>query len=269
MSLTKTKVDELKELARENRKKVLQLIHKAQTSHIGSNLSCADLMTALYEIANITKELKETRDRIIWSKGWSAALAYTLLWRKGILTDEQLETFGQEGGLLGLVERPTPGIEASGGAMGHGLPLGLGMALGAKRSGAKWKTYVLMSDGEMDCGSTWESALLASHHKLDNLIVILDYNKIQAMGNTNEVLNLEPLAKKWDAFGWKTVVIDGHDMEDINFVLRSSYFKGVTQPKIIIAHTEKGHGVSFMRNKLEWHYKNVSDEDYKLALAEL
>lgn len=257
-----------KEIATKIRRKVLDMIYQAQTSHIGSNLSCIDILTVLYsKILNIDRELKPDRDRMIFSKGWVAASAYAFLAEKGIIPKEDLETYCKpESEYIGLVEKSVRGIEASTGSMGHGLPIGVGMALGAKRSGAKWKVYVLMSDGEMDCGTTWESALLAAHHALDNLIVIVDYNKWQALGRTNEVLNLEPLVKKWHAFGWDVQEIDGHNFEDIERALLHSEHEG--EPYVIIAHTIKGKGVSFMEDKLLYHYKNISEEEYKLALEE-
>lgn len=259
-----------KKIAIKARRKALDMIYQAQTSHIGSNLSCIDLLTVLYmKIMNIDSDLKPDRDRMIFSKGWAAASAYVFLAEKGIIPKEMLDTYCKpESSLIGLVERSVRGIEASTGSMGHGLPIGVGMALGAKRSGQKWRVFVLMSDGEQDCGTSWESALIASHHKLDNLIVIVDYNKWQAIGRTNEVLNLESLAEKWRAFGWEVQEIDGHNFEDIERAL--SYPRlYMGKPHVIIAHTTKGKGVSFMEDQLVWHYKNIDDENYKKALEEL
>ncbi|OGZ08774.1 MAG: hypothetical protein A3D65_03175 [Candidatus Lloydbacteria bacterium RIFCSPHIGHO2_02_FULL_50_13] len=257
-------------LATRARRRVLGMIHSAQTSHIGSNLSCIDILAVLYgKIANVDSELREDRDRILFSKGWAAAAAYFFLAEKGIIPEKSLETYCKPGSaLIGLVERSVRGIEAGTGSMGHGLPLGVGMALGAKRSGELWKTYVLLSDGEMNCGTTWESALIASHHKLDNLFAIIDYNKWQAIGRTNEVLNLEPLGDKWRAFGWEVREIDGHDFVAIENAL-SMPPSSAGVPVVVIAHTIKGKGVSFMEDKLIYHYKSVSNEEYELALKEL
>lgn len=257
-------------LATRVRRRVLGMVHSAQTSHIGSNLSCIDILAVLYgKIVNVDHELKEDRDRILFSKGWAAAAAYAFLVEKGILSEKDLDTYCKPGSpLIGLVERSVRGIEASTGSMGHGLPIGIGMALGAKRSGERWKTYVLLSDGEMDCGTTWESALIASHHKLDNLLAIIDYNKWQAIGRTNKVLNLEPLGDKWRAFGWEVREIDGHDFNAIEEALSiPPTLAGV--PVVVIAHTIKGKGVSFMEDKLIYHYKSISDKEYELALKEL
>lgn len=275
-----------KEIAREARKAVIGLIYKAQTSHVGSNLSAIDLLTVLYDKANLDKNLSPDRDRIIISKGWIAASVYYFLAQKGILDWQEVYDGYCDGKskYIGLVEPYVRGIEVAGGAMGHGLPMGVGMALGAKRSNKFWHTFVLMSDGEMDCGTTWESALLAAHHKLDNLTVIVDYNKIQATGNTNEILNIEPLVKKWESFGWNLIGspdneqkdIDGHNFKEIECALdiaksysNTDQFNGSHKPSIIIANTIKGKGVSFMENKLLYHYKNLSDDEYKRALEEL
>jgi len=258
------------QIATRVRRKTLDLIYAAQTSHIGSNLSCVDLLTVLYTgILNIDKDLKKDRDRFVLSKGWAAAANYILLTEKEILPKEALDSYCQPGSpLIGLVERSVRGIEASTGSMGHGLPICVGMALAAKRSGEKWRVFVLMSDGEQDCGTTWESALLASHHKLDNLTAIIDYNRWQAIGRTNEILNLEPLAQKWQSFGWEVREIDGHNFGEIEGTLLKIPF-AKDKPSIIIAHTIKGKGVSFMEDKLLYHYKNLSDEEYKQAIREL
>lgn len=255
-------------VAKECRRNVLGMVHKAQTSHIGSNLSCIDLVTVLFEkFLRLDGEMRPDRDRFILSKGWAAATLYHFLARKGVIPAEDLETYCAPGSkYIGLAEPYVHGVEFAGGSMGHGLPAAVGMALAAKRSGQDWKTYVLMSDGELDCGTTWESALIAAHQKLDNLRLIVDYNKWQAIGATNEVLNLEPLDDKWRAFGWVVVSIDGHDHAQIEKALETS---PKDRPVVIIAHTIKGKGVSFMEDKLEYHYKNVSVEEYALALKEL
>jgi transketolase len=152
--------------------------------------------------------------------------------------------------------------------MGHGLPIGLGMALAKKFNKEKGRVFVLLSDGEMDCGTTWESALFASHNKLDNLVVLIDYNKLQAFGKTNEVLNLEPLKEKWQSFGWQVKEIDGHNFAEIENALAKNTFKE-KKPSLLIAHTIKGKGVSFMENKIGWHYWSINKKDYEKAIAEL
>lgn len=256
-----------KEIARNVRKTVLRMIYQAQTSHIGSNFSCADIMTVLYNIANVDKNLKEDRDRIVISKGWVAATIYALLAEKGIIPKQDLETFCKEGSrYIGLVEPNVRGVEAAGGSMGFGLPFSVGFALAKKMKKEKGKAYVLMSDAEMQIGTTWESALIASHHKLDNLLVIVDFNQLQAMGKVKDILNIEPLKDKWKSFGWEVLEIDGHDYKEIEKALtRPSSGK----PMVIIAKTVKGKGVSFMEGNNLYHYKAPSEEEYQRALKEL
>lgn len=269
MSYTKWKKINYDKIANEVRKQVLTLIYKAQTSHIGSNFSVIDLAVFINE--NLKPE-----DRMVWSKGWAAATAYTLLKRRGIITQEQLESFPKEP-FIGLTEMSVPGIETAGGSMGHGLPVGVGMALGLKRANESGRVFVIMSDGEMQEGTTWEGALVAAHHQLDNLTVVIDYNKWCAMGRTNEVCNLEPLEKKWEAFGWRVWEVDGHDYKsmdsgfsvlDVLWTTKKPETLGKS-PKVVIAHTTKGKGISFMEDYLLYHYKYISDDEYKKAMVEL
>jgi len=256
-----------KQKALEVRKTVLRLVHQAQTSHIGSNFSCIDILTVLYNIANIDKDLKEDRDRIVVSKGWVAATVYTLLAEKRIIPKEDLETYCKEGSkYIGLVEPNVRGIEAAGGSMGFGLPFAVGFALAKKLKKEKGKAFVLMSDGEMQIGTTWESALIASHHKLNNLFVIVDANGLQGMGKVKEILNIESLKDKWETFGWEVKEIDGHNFEEIEKALTAPE-EG--KPKIVIARTIKGKGVSFMENNNEWHYRAPEKYEYDRAMQEL
>ena len=258
-----------KEIAREARKEVLRLIYQAQTSHIGSNFSCIDILTVLYNIANIDKDLKEDRDRIVISKGWVAASVYYFLAQKGIIPKEDLETYCKDGSkYIGLVEPGVRGIEAAGGSMGFGLPFGVGFALAKKVKKEKGKVFVLMSDGEMQTGTTWESALIAAHHKLDNLFVIVDANELQAMGKVEEILGIEPLKGKWKAFGWEVREIDGHNFEEIEKALTEPAPEK-EKPMVVVAKTIKGKGVSFMEGDNIWHYKAPSEEEYQRALKEL
>jgi len=258
-----------KKIANDVRKTVLRLIYKAQTSHIGSNFSCADILTVLYNIADIDKDLKEDRDRIIVSKGWVAATVYTLLAEKGIIPKEDLETYCDGvSKYVGLAEPCVRGIEAAGGSMGFGLPFGVGFALAKKIKKEKGKAFVLMGDGEIAIGTTWESALIAAHHKLDNLFVIVDFNGLQAMGKVEEILNVKPLKDKWEAFGWEVRGIDGHNFEEIEKSLTAPSV-GEGKPIVIIAKTIKGKGVSFMEGKNLYHYKAPSEEEYQMALKEL
>lgn len=250
-----------KQKAKEARLKVLEMIHNAGTSHIASNFSIIDVATVLYE------NLKEG-DEVVWSKGWVAATIYYFLAQQGKIPKEDLEKFGKEveGKIpyLGLVETTTPGIWANAGSMGHGLPIATGMALAKKLKGEEGNIYCIMSDGEMNEGTTWECAMFAAHHKLDNLVVIVDKNNWQAMGQTKEVLNLD-IREVFRGFYWSTQKIDGHNFNDIENVLRIVSHA----PTAIVADTIKGKGVSFMEDHLLYHYKHVDEEDYLKAKAEL
>lgn len=258
-----------KKIAQEIRKKVLDMIYRAQSSHVASNLSCIDILAVLYF------GIMTSKDKFILSKGWAAASVYAILAKKGYFPFKDLDGYcktNKKGEpitpLIGLISHKVNGVTCSTGSMGHGLPIGLGIALAKKISNEKGRVFVLLSDGEMDCGTTWESALFASHHKLDNLFAIIDYNKLQASGKTNEVVNLEPLKEKWNSFGWVVEEVNGHDFAEIETALKNVPFKK-QKPSVIIAHTIKGKGVSFMENKIEWHYWSVNKENYEKAINEL
>jgi len=260
-------------IAKEIRKKILKMIFTSQSSHIGSALSCVDILTTLYfKILKIDpqKPSAENRDRFILSKGHAASALYATLAQRGFFSEEVLNSYCLNGGKLPghSTIHCVPGVEVSTGSLGHGLAIGAGMAIAGKHDNKNYRVFVLMSDGECDEGSVWETAMFASHHELDNLIGILDYNKLQAFGKTKDVLNLEPLRKKWVSFGWQVKEIDGHNFKQIEKVLSKAPFKK-NKPSIIIAHTIKGKGISFMENKLEWHYKSPSKEEYLFALKEL
>ena len=252
-----------KRISSEARKKTLELIYRAQTSHIASNFSCIDLLTVIFEKVDLDK------DKVILSKGWAAAALYYFLWKKGRITEDELNSYCQPGSkFIGLAEPVIPDIPAAGGSMGFGLPFGVGFALAKKLKKEDGKIYVLMSDGEMQCGTTWESTLIGAHHKLDNLVIIVDANKLQAMGKVEDILNIEPLKDKWKAFGWEVAEVNGHNFEEIerslvNLPLREG------KPTIIIAETLKGKGVSFFEGNNLYHYKGLSDEEYQRALKEL
>ena len=254
------------------RMQTLKMITRACAGHIGSNFSIVDILTVLYNNAlKIDSEHPQwpLRDRFILSKGHACACLYAILAEKGFFPKSWLNKFYLEAGLLaGHATHTVPGIEVSTGALGHGLPIACGMSLAAKRDNKKWRVFCLISDGELDEGSIWEALLFAPHHKLDNLTLIIDYNKIQAMGNTNEVLNLEPLTKKLTAFNWAVREIDGHNFDEINHALTSVPFKP-DSPSCIIAHTVKGKGVSFMENKLEWHYNCPNNDEFEKAVKEI
>ena len=261
------------DLARRIRVHALRMVHKANASHIGSCLSAADILAVLYGgILRVDSSCPDwhERDRFILSKGHGAAVVYAVLSERGFFPKEWLETYCQnEGKLPGhITSHGIPGVEVSTGSLGHGLSLGCGMAVAGKHDGRPYRVFVLLSDGECDEGSTWEAALFAPHQCLDNLIVIVDHNKIQAFGAVKDVLNLEPLADKWRSFGWAVREIDGHNYSQIEDTLINVPFE-LHRPSCVIAHTVKGKGVSFMENQLIWHYKSPDDEQLRRALAEL
>lgn len=271
--MSKSNIESYRTLATQIRVHVLKMIHRAQSSHIGTSLSAADLLTVLYsKVLRIDPSRPDwiERDRFILSKGHGCAAVYAVLAERGFFSKEWLETYCQDGSHLAghITHHGVPGVEASTGSLGHGLSIGCGMALAGKRDGRSYRVFVLLSDGECDEGSTWEAALFIPHHRLDNLVAIVDYNKIQSFGTVKEVLDLDPLASKWQAFGWATQDIDGHDFEQIENALLSVPFEP-GRPSCIIAHTIKGKGVSFMENKLAWHYTPPNDDELRRALAEL
>ena len=210
------------------------------------------------------------RDMLLLSKGHGCAALYATLAERGFADKKILEGFSVDGGSLWghSTWKTMPGIEASTGSLGHGLPMGVGMALAAKADGASSRIFVILGDGECDEGSVWEAAMLAGHRHLDNLVAIVDYNKIQSLGSVKEVLDLEPFAAKWRAFGWAAREINGHSHEEIISALSSIPFEPA-KPSVVIAHTVKGKGVSFMENQLAWHYKSPDAAQLKLAYGEI
>jgi transketolase len=260
-------------LATRIRRHVLGMTHRAGSSHVGTSLSVADLLAVLYgRVLHIDPANPSwpDRDRFILSKGHGAAAAYAALAERGFFPIRKLETFYQNGSALAghIAHVGVAGVDASTGSLGHGLAIGCGMALAGKRDGRYYRVFVILSDGECDEGSIWEAALFAPHHRLDNLIAIIDYNKIQSLGRVEETLTLEPFAQKWTAFGWSVRETDGHDLPGIEGLLSAAPFEG-GRPSCVIAHTTKGKGVSFMENEVLWHYKPPSAEDLARALEEL
>lgn len=259
-------------LAKEIRKSSLRMVYQARASHIGGALSMADILAVLYSSILKYDSLNpvwEQRDRFILSKGHACVSFYSTLALCGFFSIEELNDYGQNGGrLLSHTTHHVPGIEISAGSLGHGLPVACGIALAAKRKQQNYRTYVLVGDGEMDEGSNWEAILFAAHFGLDNLCLIIDYNKIQSLGKTNEVLNLEPLKSKLEAFNWNVIQLDGHDHKAIySAFVQAEAIKG--KPTVLIADTIKGKGVSFMENELLWHYKSPSEEQYNQAIKEI
>jgi transketolase len=261
------------EIALRIRRHCVKMTHRANSSHIGSSLSTADILAVLYGRTlqlNARQSGWPDRDRFILSKGHGCAALYAILAERGFFPIDWLETYYQNGSFLAghATHKNVPGVEVSTGSLGHGLPIATGMALAGKRDAKQHRILCLLSDGECDEGSTWEPALFAPHHKLDNLTVIIDYNKIQSFGRVKEVVNLDPLAEKWRAFGWAVQEIDGHDLGAIEKTLTSIPFE-TDHPSCVVAHTIKGKGVSFMEDKLLWHYRSPRDQELETALAEL
>ena len=259
-------------LAREIRKLSLEMVAISKASHIGSALSIADILATLYEKIlnyNIKKPSWENRDRFILSKGHACVALYATLACKKFILKRELKTYGKNySRLMSHISHHVPGVEFSTGSLGHGLPFGVGKALISKKKNKKWKTYVLMSDGELGEGSNWEALLFASHHKLDNLSAIVDYNKLQSFGSIEDTLSLEPLEMKFRSFGWEVRIIDGHNFDELYESLSSiPWVKN--KPSMIIAKTIKGKGVSFMENSVDWHYRSPTNEQLKKALIEI
>jgi transketolase len=255
------------------RRRVLEMICRAKSSHIGSVFSVVDVIAVLYgEILRVDPVRPDwpERDRFILSKGHACAGLYAALAERGFFPASWLEEFFADGGRLAghATHWGVPGVEVSSGSLGHGLSLGCGMALAGKHDGLDYRVFVLLSDGECDEGSTWEAALFAPHHGLDNLVAIVDYNKIQSFGRVRDVLNLDPLAAKWESFGWRVCEIDGHDHAQIAQTL-ATIPRPSAKPTCIVAHTVKGKGVSFMEDRVLWHYRCPDAEERRLAFAEL
>jgi transketolase len=235
-------------------------------------LSIADILAVLHGgvmRADAAQPDWAERDRLVVSKGHAAAIVYAALAEMGFLSLAELETYSANGSrLAGHVTRSVPGVEFSTGSLGHGLPVAAGMALAAKRAGASWRAFCLLSDGELDEGSNWEAVQFAQHFRLSGLVAIVDYNKIQSFGTVADVSDLHPLAAKFAAFNWGVCELDGHD----HLALRSALAGPPPlpgRPTVIIAHTVKGKGISFMENQLLWHYRNPDDAQLSEALAEL
>ena len=243
------------------RTNILRLTYSAKSSHVGSSLSIVEILYVIY--FNILKK----NDRFILSKGHAALALYCILHEKGIISKNILNTFGYNGTkLMAHVSHKVKGVEFSTGSLGHGLPVAVGKALYFKINNKKNKVYVIISDGELNEGSTWESLLFAGHHKLDNLNIILDNNKIQSMGPVKNIIKLEPLKDKFESFGAKVFRCNGHSIKNLKKILS---IKNMKKPKIIIADTIKGKGVSFMENNNLWHYKNPDLKQLNQALQEI
>lgn len=256
------------------KKDILHISYKANVGHIGSAISIADILTVLYHAilhVNPKRPLNPYRDRFILSKGHAAAALYAALYRKGFLSRKKLFSFCQDGGTLGIHPeyKPNIGIEMSTGSLGHGLSVGIGLALGLKKSKRKTlHVYVLISDAELNEGSIWEAIMFAAHHKIDNLTVIIDDNNFQAFGKAEEVIDMQPLEDKWKAFGWETKIVNGHNVEQLYTVLNNLPFVK-NKPSVIIAKTKVAKGISFFEDKQEAHYMPMGKKQYAIALANI
>lgn len=266
----KTKDSELQ--SERNRKRLVEIVYKAKAGHIGGDLSCLNVLTALYyEIMRVDAGNPKwpARDRFIMSKGHCVEALYVTLESKGFIPSEVVDTLGHFGSILsGHPTIDVPGIEVNSGALGHGLSIGVGMALAAKMNGADYHTYVLMGDGEQGEGSIYEAAMAAHQYKLGNLVAIIDRNRLQISGDTEQVMALESIVARWSAFGWDVVEMNGDEMSDIVSKLSSiDYASSV--PHLIVSHTTKGKGVSYMENKASWHHGVPNEEQYQQAMREI
>lgn len=243
------------------------------SSHVGAAFSIADILAVLYGTPVLQHRANEPRwpdrDRFVLSKGHAGAAVYATLAETGYFPIKDLERHYQDGSLLSghVSHKGIPGVELSTGSLGHGLGVGVGMAKALKFADSTSKVFVLLSDGECDEGTIWEAALFAQHHQLDNLVAIVDYNKIQSLAPVAETLALEPFRQKWESFSWNVLETDGHDHGQLMKAFSQLPRNG--QPTVVIAHTIKGKGVSFMENTVLWHYRTARDEEFDRALAEL
>ncbi len=265
-------IEELKRLSVESRKKVLKYIFNAKAGHTGGSLSILDILIVLYnDVMNVSPDNfnSNTRDRFIQSKGHSVEALYVVLADKGFFPEEDLLTLCQYNSpYIGHPTKSVNGIEQNTGGLGHGLPICAGAALAAKKDASGVKVYTILGDGEMAEGSNWEAMMFAAHYKLDNLCAILDYNKLQITAPNADVMGLEPIDKKIEAFGWAVKHVDGHNIEELSQTLNSLPLES-GKPTFIIAHTTKGKGISYMENVLKWHHGVPTKEQYDLAMEEL
>jgi transketolase len=264
---------DLAELAKRIRIHVLRMTNRGGSSHVGAAFSMTDIVAVLYgAVMNVNPKRPDdpARDRFILSKGHAGAAVYAALAERGFLPIEKLMDHCQDGtDFSGHVShKGIAGVELSTGSLGHGLPVATGMAFAGKRAGGKHRVFVLMSDGECDEGSNWEAILFAPHHRLDNLVAVIDYNKIQSLAPVSDTLGLEPFAEKWRTFDWEVREVDGHNHGALREALSSAPWTA-GKPSCVIAHTTKGKGVSYMENAVAWHYRTAKGADFEQALKEL
>lgn len=259
-------VDDARAAAHDIRRTVLECAWRAGVGHIGSALSVADLVAAVYAVADVRDPADPDRDRIVLSKGHAALALFALLHRRGLLSDLDLSGYCVDGGLLGVhPEHHVPGVDFATGSLGQGLPMAVGAALAARMQGSPRRTFALVSDAECNEGSIWEAAMHAGHQRLSALTVLVDLNGQQALGRTAEISRVEDMAARWTAFGWQAFEVDGHDVEAVIGALLAP----VDRPRVVVAHTTSGHGVDFMAGRVEWHYLPMTEEQFVAALAQV
>ena len=252
------------------RRSVLDMTHRAKSSHVGSAFSIADIVSVLYgEVMHVWPDQPNhpDRDRFVLSKGHAGACLYAMLADMNFFNHQLLSTYYMNGSILSghFSHKDVPGVDFSTGSLGHGLGVSAGFAMASKLRGKSYRSFCLMSDGECDEGSVWEAVMFAAHHRLANLTAIIDYNKIQSLAPVSETIALEPFGAKWAAHNWHVSEVDGHDP----MALYTALILVPEQPHVIIAHTTKGKGVSFMENSVLWHYRTAQGEEYEAAVAEL
>jgi len=265
---------DLKEISNKLRKRIIHTSYISKIPHLGSCLSCIDILVFLYwRELSIDPLLpsEPKRDKFILSKGHGAPALFQVLAEMGFFPLSELDSFGKNGSLF-HEHPPKPGlingVEAATGSLGHGMPMALGMAIASRIKNLKTRVYALISDGECNEGSIWEAAMMASAKKMDHLTVIIDYNKWQATGRSKDILCLEPLNEKWESFGWHVQEIDGHSFKDLSIAFSKAKQEKL-KPSAIIAHTVKGKGISFMEDDNNWHYRTPNKNEFELAMKEL
>ena len=268
--MSEVNVVALQKKAIELRKKIFEIVMEGKAGHTGSSLSCTDILTTLYYHVmdvDVANPENPDRDRYIQSKGQAVEILWAVLADKGFITQDELQTFSKFGSrLIGHPNNEVDGIEMNTGSLGHGLAVSTGIALAGKLDNKDYHTYTLMGDGELAEGSVWEAGLAAANYELGKLTAIIDYNKLQITGNVKDVMNVEPLADKWRAFGWHVIEVDGHDFEQMIAAFDSQ--ENGNKPKMIIAHTIKGKGFSLAENQAGWHHKVPSADEFALAMKE-
>ena len=265
-------IQKLKIQSERNRKRLMEIVYSAKAGHIGGDLSCLNLMTALYfDVMNVDPDnpKDDSRDRFVLSKGHCVEALYVTLEARGFIKEGVLETLGKFNSILsGHTTIEVPGIEVNSGALGHGLSVGVGMALAAKMDNKKYRTFVLMGDGEQGEGSIYEAAMAASMYNLENLVAIIDRNHLQISGDTEDVMAIDNIRERWTAFGWDVVEMNGDEMEDILKTLANIDYSS-NRPHLVISNTTKGKGVSYMENVVKWHHGVPDAEQFAQAIKEI